>query len=202
MITNPRKARILVDPMRREITRLLAHREMTEKELAENLGLSDPAVGHHLGILRKSGMIRIAKRKIEKHGIIQKFYRANALVYLVDPRDMPLEIERYFMPRSLERVRGIVAAITAINDKPERISTSELESFAKIMTTAILRAAPKHSKRSDLDSEELMSMIYQEAFSRLLRRPHLLPDKLQRLFLNTQVRSASRKRNRGSRSVT
>ena len=183
VITDPRKARVLVDPMRREITRLLAHREMTENELAETLGLSNPAVGHHLRILKKSGLIRISSRKIEKHGIVQKFYEANALVYLIDTRDMPLEIERYFMPRSLERVRGIIAAINAIVDKPERISTVEAEKFAKIMSSAILQVAPRHSARSNLDREEMIDLVYRDALAYLSRKPNLLPDKVRKLLL-------------------
>lgn len=188
MITNPKKARVLVDPMRREIARLLAHREMTEKELAESLGLSNPAVGHHLRILRKSGLIRITRRKIEKHGIAQKFYRANALVYLIDTTKMPLEIERYFMPRSLERVRGIIATINALTDGPELVSTEEVERFAKMVSSAILHVAPKYSARSDLDREELIGLIYRDAFTYLLGKPDLLPDKVRKPLLNLHKR--------------
>jgi len=184
VITDPRKARVLVDPMRREITRLLAHREMTENDLAETLGLSNPAVGHHLRILKKSGLIRISSKKIEKHGIVQKFYEANSLVYLVDIPEMPLEIERYFMPTSLERVRGIVAAASALADNCEGISTEEVEKFAKIMTSAILQVAPKHSSRSNSDREELVRLIYRDAFTYLLEKPDLLPDKMRKLLLN------------------
>ncbi len=190
VITNPEKARVLVDPMRREMARLLAHNEMTENELAESLGLSDPAVGHHLRVLRKSGLVRIARKKIEKHGIVQKFYKTNALVYLVDTRDMPLEIERYFMPRSLERVRGMIAVVNALTDEPEEVPTAEVEKFAKILSSTILKVARKYSTRLDLDREELVSLVYRDAFAHLLRNPHVLPDKVRNLLLRVDKRTS------------
>lgn len=188
VVTSPSKARVLVDPMRREIVRLLASREMTEKELAEDLGLSDPAVGHHLKILRESGLIRITRRKAEKHGIVQKFYKANALLYLIDTRDMPLEIERYFMPRSLERVRGIVAGINALTDRPQSLSTVEMERFADTMASAIVHVARRHSTRRSLDREELVAMVYRDSLAYLMRKPKLLPDKVRSILLGAHRR--------------
>jgi len=182
LIQDARKAKVLVDPMRREMLRLLAYREMAENQLAGTLGLSNAAVGHHLKILRQHGLIRVARRIIEKHGIVQKFYESNALFYLVDSREMPVEIERYLMPMSLERIRGMIAAANVLGSEQKSISSVETERFAKTMDHAILRVAPKYSARSNWDREELIETIYRDALCHLLRRRDLLPERIQTLL--------------------
>lgn len=172
-----------MDPMRREMVRLLAQRAMTENELAEALGLSDPSVGHHLKILAQSGFIRVVRKEAERHGILQKFYEPKALAHFVDPRAMPLEVERYFMPVSLERARGIVAALSIITGEPGQVSTEELEQFTKILASAIVEAAPKYLKRWKGDREELIIRIYRDALTRLLDKPNMLPEKVRHLLL-------------------
>ncbi len=182
IIRDPKKARVFVDPMRREILRFLAYREMTEDQLAKNLGLSNASVGHHLRILGQSGLIRMTRRIIEKHGISQKFYEANALLYLVDSREMPLEIERYLMPMSLERVRGMIAAAEVLAYEPKTISSDDVEKFSKTVNLAILQVASRYSKRSNLDREELISLIYQDALALLLKRRDSIPEKARVLL--------------------
>jgi DNA-binding transcriptional ArsR family regulator len=186
VITDPERAKVLVDPMRREMVRLLAQRAMTENELAEALGLSDPSVSHHLKILAQSGFTRVVRKEVERHGILQKFYETKALAYFVDPRAMPLEVERYFMPVSLERARGIVAALSIITGEPEQISTKELEQFTKILASAIVEAAPKYLKRWKGDREELIIRIYRDALTRLLGKPNMLPEKVRYLLLEAK----------------
>lgn len=183
LITDPEKAKVLVDPMRREVVRLLAQRAMTENELAEALGLSDPSVGHHLKILGRSGLIRLVRKEVEEHGIVQKFYGTKALAYFVDHRAMPLEVERYFMPVGLEGARGIVAALSVVTGEPEEISTEELEQFAKILASAIVQAAPRYCKPWKGDREELIIRIYRDALTRLLEKPSVLPERVRHLLL-------------------
>jgi DNA-binding transcriptional ArsR family regulator len=182
VITNPRTARILVDPMRREMLRLLAERAMTENELADALGLSNPSVGHHLKILKDAGLIRVSRREIEAHGIQQKFYETSALAYFVDGRKMPLEIERYFMPVGLERARGILAAFNVIHGEPKSIATRELEEFARILSASVIVAAAKQSRQTKAGREEVMGRIYRDALSQIIASPDLLPQNLRRLL--------------------
>jgi DNA-binding transcriptional ArsR family regulator len=187
VIRKPETAKLLVDPMRREMLRLLADHAMTESDLAQALGLSDPAVGHHLGILREAGLIRIARREAEAHGILQKFYEANALVYLVDSAKMPLEIERYFMPASVERARGIVAALNSVSRNFARISGEDLEKLATSLSSAMIELSPKYSKPVKVDRETLVGMIYRDALRHLSARSKNLPGSVRQLLL-TAVR--------------
>jgi DNA-binding transcriptional ArsR family regulator len=189
VIIEPEKAKVLVDPMRREMVSMLAERPMTEKELAQSLGLSDPSVGHHLKILSEAGLVRIGRKEVEQHGIVQKFYETNALVYFIDERIMPLEIERYFMAVSLERARGAIAALSALTGKLQHISTDELEEFAKTLNSTIVSATPRYSRSWRGSREELISTIYRDALIHLLQKANRLPEKLRDFFLDARKRS-------------
>jgi DNA-binding transcriptional ArsR family regulator len=183
VIRSAEKARVLVDPMRREIVRLLAQRAMTENELADTLGLSDPSVGHHLKILTQSGLIRVVRKEVEQHGIVQKFYETKAMAHFVDPQAMPLEVERYFMPVSLERARGIVAALSMVVSEPEQVSSEQLEQFTKVLALAVMDVAPRYVKQWEGDREKLIIRIYRDALNHLMEKPKMLPESIRRLLL-------------------
>jgi DNA-binding transcriptional ArsR family regulator len=186
VIKDTERAKVLVDPMRREILRLLAERPMTENGLAEALGLSDPSVGHHLKILARSGLVRIARKEVEQHGIVQKFYATNSLVYFIDDHGMPLEIVRYFMPVHLERARAMIAALSALNGEFGEVRAEDLEEFARILNSAIVKVAPRYSKQWKGDSEEVANRIYRDALIHLLEKPDVLPEKLRTLFFRAR----------------
>jgi DNA-binding transcriptional ArsR family regulator len=183
VITDPKIASILVDPMRREIVRLLAESEKTENELAGLLGLSDPSVGHHLKILREGELIRVVRKEAEEHGILQKFYESNAAVYLVDTHNMPLEIGRYFTPASLERVRGVMAtASVALRREEAKLSEKDVEEFAKLFAAALVRSSTKFPKRWNGNREELLATLYRSALSDVLANPSQLPESVRKLL--------------------
>ena len=56
IVDNPK---ILADPVRREILRLLNIKPQTSTQLAERLNLSKSTVGHHLMVLRRMKLIKI-----------------------------------------------------------------------------------------------------------------------------------------------
>jgi DNA-binding transcriptional ArsR family regulator len=182
VITTTDKARVLVDPMRREIMRLLSLRPMTESELAEKLGLSDPSVNHHLKIISGAQLIRLARKEVEQHGIVQKFYETTASIFLVDGRSMPLEIERYFMPVRLERALGVIATLSLAMKEPLRVSTEEVEDFAKALDSAIIETAHNYPRQKNEEREDIIRKIYRDALMRLRRSTERLPESIRRLL--------------------
>ena len=182
IITDPKIARILVDPMRREIVRLLAESERTENDLAQTLGLSDPSVGHHLKVLKNVGLIRVARRKAEEHGILQKFYESNAIVYLVDSHNMSKEIDRYFMPISLERVRGIIAAAGVILGETIQLTENDAEKLAKSFASAVIKVSGKFSRPWRGTREELLTCLYTAAITLIVKEPAEMPEKVMKFL--------------------
>ena len=56
------RLKALGDPHRLTIVLLLGEQERTVKELQEELGLGQTLVSHHLGILRREGIVRAQPR--------------------------------------------------------------------------------------------------------------------------------------------
>lgn len=52
----------LSDPTRREILRMLKHRELTAGAIAENFAMSRPSVSHHLSVLKQAGLVFAERR--------------------------------------------------------------------------------------------------------------------------------------------
>lgn len=86
-------------PGRREMLRLVLDGELTVNELAERVGVSQPAASQHLRVLREAGLVR---------GRVDGRRR----LYRVDPDGLERlrsELDRYWGP-----------ALTALKDAAER----------------------------------------------------------------------------------
>ena len=154
------KAEVLVYPMRREIVRLLAERAMTESELADVLGLSDPSVGYHLVLLRKAGLIRLERKEVEEHGIVTKLYRSTALVTLIDDSKLPLRVRRYFMPVNTERVRGAIAALRLAGKNRAVVDSNYVDSLAKWLNDKVIEVARTYRASGEPRRESVLNDLY------------------------------------------
>lgn len=160
IIETPEKAEVLVDPMRREIVRLLAEQAMTESELADALGLSDPSVGHHLALLRKFGLIRLERKEVEEHGIVTKLYRSTALVTLINENKLPLRIRRYFMPVNTERLRGAIAALRLAGRNRAVVDSNYVDSLAKWLNEKVIEVARTYRASGEPGRESVLNDLY------------------------------------------
>ncbi len=137
VVNEPKIAKILVDPMRRTILNLLREKPMTQAQLADELGLSDPSLNYHMKILRKHKLVMITKKAAEEHGIIQKFFSPAAYLFVYDLDSLPKDVARYFHPISIERARSIVSSVMVkdphckLDNAPEVIEqlTEKLSGF-------------------------------------------------------------------------
>lgn len=82
IIDNPETAKVLADRTRRRILHLLKMGEHSARELAEFLGVSPQAVAYHLRVLRRHGLIEVAREE-RKGNLIERYYRASAKVFIV-----------------------------------------------------------------------------------------------------------------------
>lgn len=182
IVTSPEKAKVLVDPMRREILRLLSGQPMTQNELAETLGLSNTSVAHHVRLLLNIGLVTVQREEKELHGILQKFYETTFLAYFVDTRKLPLDIQRYFMPTNLERVRGILVALSATKGQVQLVPTKDLEEFARVLASTIAEVAPKFERVKASDREDVVERVHFEALRQLIAKPELVPESVNNLL--------------------
>ena len=167
VITEESKARLIFEPMRMEILRLLSKRNYTAKELSDNIGLSPPSVGHHLKALVKGELISIAREEPESHGIMQKWYQSNAQAFIVDRDALSPCVRRYLMPFDIERARGIAACVSVLKGTGIN-STGRLESLTNQVCRSISKAAHGFSGHRESDPEQLIQRLYVDAIRSII----------------------------------
>jgi DNA-binding transcriptional ArsR family regulator len=80
VIRDPDAIELLGDETRRRVIYLLRARERTISQIAEELGMTPPAIYHHIKKLLAAGMVEVAKEeRIEN--FIEIYYRATAEVF-------------------------------------------------------------------------------------------------------------------------
>lgn len=73
----------LADPTRQKILKLLTEGEFSVTELCEHFSITQPSISHHLGILKKSGLVKAKKQGRAIHYSLQKeVFLREALPYL------------------------------------------------------------------------------------------------------------------------
>ncbi len=91
MLLTQEQARLLSEPTRSEIIRLLAQRPATTSQLAQVLGRPRGSVGHHLKALEGAGVIRVVRtRKVR--ALTEKYYGRVADTFLfpeMEGEEMP-----------------------------------------------------------------------------------------------------------------
>ena len=92
----------LADPTRRRIVELLAERERSSGELAQEFELSAPAVSQHLNVLRAAGLITT---RVQGQSRIQTINPAG-----FDELDAWLHRTREFWSRSLDSLKRELCA--------------------------------------------------------------------------------------------
>jgi len=75
VITDPQAVKLLADPTRRAILRLLSKKEMSATDLAKKLGKNHSSVVHHLNSLLSVGLIKVTREK-KTRNMVQPYYRA------------------------------------------------------------------------------------------------------------------------------
>ncbi len=171
VISDRKVAKLLVDPVKRQILRHLAEEELTQKMLAERLGMADPSVYYHLKELKAAGLVAVARSEPERHGIIQKFYAAGAMYYIADYGKLPLELRAYFLAVNLERLRGVFAILKALRGITITLSSGEMEKLADRLAYSLTEVA---KERQDAPfsggRESLIITLYGEALQRVIER--------------------------------
>ncbi|MCI0399347.1 MAG: helix-turn-helix domain-containing protein [Chloroflexi bacterium] len=81
LITNPETLKVLGDPLRLQIIKLLAE-PATVKEVAAALELPPTKLYYHVNLLEEHGLIRVVQTNVVS-GIIEKSYQVAALRYSV-----------------------------------------------------------------------------------------------------------------------
>lgn len=80
--------RAISDPVRMRILQIIRHQPATAKQLADRLGATPGAIGHHLNVLEAAGLAQVVALRVMR-GIIARYYTRTARIFLFE---MPQEV--------------------------------------------------------------------------------------------------------------
>ena len=167
---DPESISLLADFTRPEILRLLSKTPLTETQLSDQLGMTKAAVGYHLHLLMNSELIQLDRVQAEKHGILQKFYTPIADLFVIDPTHTPKSVQRYFMQKQIEHLRGMFSVFQLYHHISE-VSSKSFEKLAMAMLKQLKIVGQKHLKdTASGDAESLRVKIYAEALANLTKQ--------------------------------
>ncbi len=172
VIDEPKIIKVLADPVRREILRQLRHESQTQTQLARKLNITKPSMNHHLQLLRKSRLIRIARTKAESHGILQKFYEPTSNLFIEDFEKTPPPLQKYFLQFHIERLRGMLSVFQLIGKTrggPINITSDELKGLAQEIARQTAKVGRRYEKTgTTMNRETLLICIYSKALEEVM----------------------------------
>jgi DNA-binding transcriptional ArsR family regulator len=172
VIYEPKIIKVLADPVRREILRQLRDKPQTQTQLAGKLNLTKPSMRHHLQLLRKARLIRIARTKVESHGILQKYYEPTSNLFIEDFEKTPPHLQKYFLQFHIERLRGMLSVFQLIGKKrgePVKVTSDELKELAEEIATQMAKVGKRYEKTgATMNRETLLITIYSEALKEVM----------------------------------
>lgn len=175
--------KVLADPVRREILRQLRHEPQTQTQLARKLNLTKPSMRHHLQLLRKTRLIRIARTKAESHGILQKYYEPTSSLFIEDFEATPPHLQKYFLQFHLERLRGMLSVFQLIGKtrgEPIKVTSDELKELAQEIARQMSKVGKRYeTTEATINRETLLITIYSEALKEIMTE-----DKWKDFFAN------------------
>ncbi|MGD2066053.1 MAG: helix-turn-helix domain-containing protein [Candidatus Bathyarchaeota archaeon] len=179
VISKPQIIKVLADPVRREILRLLRYEPQTQTQLARELNLTKPSMKHHIQLLRQSRLIKIAYTQVESHGIIQKYFEPTSSLFIEDFEKTPVNLQKYFLQLHIERLRGMLSVFQLIGKNrgdPITVTPNELKDLAYEIAKQLAHVARKYENIvASLNRETLLVTIYSEALNIVMTKSKWKP---------------------------
>ncbi len=87
-ITTFEQFKAISEPVRSRILGIIQNQPATAKQLADRLGATPGAIGHHLHVLEEAGLAQIVARRLVR-GIVANYYTRTARIFMYDlPEDV------------------------------------------------------------------------------------------------------------------
>jgi len=80
MITTFEQFKAVSEPVRSRILGIIQNQPATARQIADRLGATPGAIGHHLHVLEEAGLAQIVARRLV-HGIVANYYTRTARIF-------------------------------------------------------------------------------------------------------------------------
>ena len=96
-VTTEQQFKALGDPLRGRILQMVHYRPATAKQIATELGSTPGAIGHHLQVLERAGLVQVIAKRLINNLTVAKYYTRTAAVFVLDfppamTGDTPMEL--------------------------------------------------------------------------------------------------------------
>ncbi|MFQ6064836.1 MAG: ArsR/SmtB family transcription factor [Candidatus Bathyarchaeia archaeon] len=173
IVHDPKKIKLLADPVRREIIRQISTQPQTQNQLAERLGLQPSSISYHLKVLRDAKLVRIEHSEVGSHGILEKYYEPTSNLFVEDYEKGPAGLEKYFMHTNIERLRGVLSLLQILAEKRDKeieITKEELKDMAQAIANRLPTIARRYEKTPRSTTEESLNIkIYSETLKSVMK---------------------------------
>src|SRR4249919_2178402 len=88
VINTAQQFKAISDPIRSRILGIIQNQPATSKQIADILGASPGAIGHHLHVLEAAGLAQVVARRMIR-GIVANYYTRTARIFMYD---LPSEV--------------------------------------------------------------------------------------------------------------
>ncbi len=88
VVNTAQQFKAISDPIRSRILGIIQNQPATAKQIADRLGASPGAIGHHLHVLEAAGLAQVVARRLVR-GIVANYYTRTARIFKYDlPREV------------------------------------------------------------------------------------------------------------------
>ncbi len=170
VVSDPKVIKLMMEPTRAAIIKLLSATEMTVKQLATELGKNPGTILHHIEKLKKVNLVVEVRTQQTPTGIVQRYYRARAREFRLGIKQM-METEGGVAKFAEDRLNSIVRSLAVFGIE---IPESQLVEATDMLRNLIER-------ENDLISD--MPILDQKAYDRLSKQDRTDASRILRRYL-------------------
>ncbi len=144
VINTVQQFKAISDPIRSRILGIIQNQPATAKQIADRLGASPGAIGHHLHVLEAAGLAQVVARRLVR-GIVANYYTRTARIF------------KYDLPREVTGDTSINLDIMA--RAYEELAESEASNEADVHQCSSFPHVRLSPERATYYSERLMTLV-------------------------------------------
>lgn len=118
-ISTIQQLKAISDPMRTKILGIIQNQPATAKQIADRLGASPGAIGHHLHVLEEAGLAKVVARRITR-GIVANYYTRTARIFDYELSPELIGHESLGLDVMTTARNELAEAVVSIQDDPYR----------------------------------------------------------------------------------
>ncbi len=169
VISDPKVIKLMMEPTRAAIIKLLSVQEMTVKQMATELGKNPGTILHHIEKLKKVDIVVEVRTQQTSTGIVQRYYRARAREFRLGIKEM-MQTDDGVAKFAEDRLKSIVQSLSVFGiEIPDAYNNEGTELLRQLI-----------ERENNVISE--MPILDQKAYDKLSKQDRIDASRILRRF--------------------